>query len=138
MNVELAYTMAISAKCDVYSFGVVALETLMGKHPGELLSWLSSPSSASLAHNMKLTEILDQRLPPPENRLVARDVVLVAILVFACLNDKPKCRPSMKQVSQRLARKGLLAKRLSDLSLGQLMIPEVYLDGESETGIAET
>ncbi|KAG6601687.1 MDIS1-interacting receptor like kinase 2, partial [Cucurbita argyrosperma subsp. sororia] len=34
---ELAYTTVVTEKCDVYSFGVVALETIMGKHPRELL-----------------------------------------------------------------------------------------------------
>ncbi|KAG7964606.1 hypothetical protein I3843_09G178800 [Carya illinoinensis] len=62
---EFAYTMTVTKKCDVYSFGVVALEVLMGRHPGELLSSLSSSSS----QNMMLNEILDQRLPPP-NRLI--------------------------------------------------------------------
>jgi len=28
--------MAVNEKCDVYSFGVVALETLVGRHPGDL------------------------------------------------------------------------------------------------------
>uniref|UniRef100_A0A2N9FT90 non-specific serine/threonine protein kinase n=1 Tax=Fagus sylvatica TaxID=28930 RepID=A0A2N9FT90_FAGSY len=66
---ELAYTMVVTEKCDVYSFGVVALEILMGKHPGELLSSLSSPSSSQ---NVMLNEILDQRLPPPNRRACAR------------------------------------------------------------------
>ncbi|KAJ7005619.1 hypothetical protein NC653_005051 [Populus alba x Populus x berolinensis] len=35
---ELAYTMLVTEKSDVYSFGVVALETLMGRHPGDFLS----------------------------------------------------------------------------------------------------
>ncbi|XP_050271533.1 MDIS1-interacting receptor like kinase 2-like [Quercus robur] len=38
---ELAYTMVVTEKCDVYSFGVVALEILMGRHPGELMTLLS-------------------------------------------------------------------------------------------------
>ena len=38
MNIaKLAYAMAITEKCDVYSFGVMALETLMGRHPQEIL-----------------------------------------------------------------------------------------------------
>ncbi|KAK9077703.1 hypothetical protein SSX86_006040 [Deinandra increscens subsp. villosa] len=42
---ELAYNMIVTEKCDVYSFGVVALETIGGKHPGELLSSLNSSNS---------------------------------------------------------------------------------------------
>ena len=38
---ELAYTMVVSEKCDVYSFGVVTLETIVRKHPKELLTLLS-------------------------------------------------------------------------------------------------
>ncbi|MBA0632888.1 hypothetical protein Godav_001553, partial [Gossypium davidsonii] len=49
---ELVYTMIVIEKCDVYSFGVVPLETLMGKNPEEMLSWLSL--STSLV-NMKLS-----------------------------------------------------------------------------------
>ena len=133
VNAEVAYTMAITEKCDVYSFGVVALETLIGRHPQELVSLLSSQSSSLTAQKMLLIEILDQRLSPPRNALVARDVVLVATLAFACINAKPKSRPTMKQVSQQLlARKGLLAKRFSDFSIGQLMIPDFFMDAESE------
>ncbi|KAJ1401513.1 Tyrosine-protein kinase, active site [Sesbania bispinosa] len=58
---ELAYTMVVSEKSDVYSFGVVALETLVGKHPKEILSSLESRST----HNIALCEVLDQRLPLP-------------------------------------------------------------------------
>ncbi|PON40398.1 hypothetical protein TorRG33x02_340310, partial [Trema orientale] len=96
---EFAYTMAITEKCDVYSFGVVALETLMGRHPREMLSFLSSSSSSSSFQNMLLSEVIDHRLSPPKDRLVERDVVLIATLALACINSKPRCRPTMKQVS---------------------------------------
>ncbi|KAK7340496.1 hypothetical protein VNO77_21201 [Canavalia gladiata] len=33
----LAYTMVVSEKCEAYSFGMVALETLVGRHPKEIL-----------------------------------------------------------------------------------------------------
>ncbi|KAL2958929.1 hypothetical protein AAZX31_18G238300 [Glycine max] len=59
---ELAYSMVVSEKCDVYTFGVVALETLMGRHPKEILSSLQS---ASTYNGITLCEILDQRLPHP-------------------------------------------------------------------------
>ena len=62
---ELAYTMVVSEKYDVYSFGVVTLETIMGKHPKEILTLLSlSPSSIQ---NILLNDILDPCLPPPQN-----------------------------------------------------------------------
>ncbi|KAH9740026.1 MDIS1-interacting receptor like kinase 2 [Citrus sinensis] len=61
---ELAYTMEVTEKCDVYSFGVVALEVLMGRHPGDLLSLSSSPDQ-----NIKLIDVLDPRLPPPVDQM---------------------------------------------------------------------
>ena len=138
MIVELAYTMAVNEKCDVYSFGVVALETLIGRHPGELLSSMPLSPSSPLAQNTMLSQLLDQRLPPPRNPLVARDVALAATLSFACTNAKPICRPTMKQVSQQLiARKGLLARPFGDISLAQILTPEPYQDCGVEIGTSE-
>ncbi|PIN03851.1 Ras suppressor protein (contains leucine-rich repeats) [Handroanthus impetiginosus] len=42
---ELALTMKVTEKSDVYSFGVVALEVMMGRHPGELISSLSAKAA---------------------------------------------------------------------------------------------
>nr|POF09416.1 mdis1-interacting receptor like kinase 2 [Quercus suber] len=100
---ELAYTMVVTEKCDVYSFGMVALEILMGKHPGELLTLLSTLSS----QNLTLKEILDQRLPPP-NRSIAQDIFFAASIAFACLRTKPSSRPTMKWVSQECLSDGTL------------------------------
>ena len=94
--VELAYTMAVTEKCDVYSFGVVALEVLMGSHPADLLSSLSSSSDGKIM----LIDVLDQRLPPPVDRKVVQDIILVSIVAFACLQSKPKSRPTMQRISQ--------------------------------------
>ena len=88
--------MVVTEKCDVYSFGVLSLEILMGTHPGELLASLSSSSP----QNIMLNEILDQRLPPP-NHPIARDVFFVATIAFACLQAKPKFRPTMKSFDQQ-------------------------------------
>ncbi|CAL5330086.1 unnamed protein product [Camellia sinensis] len=77
---ELAYTMEVNEKLDVYSFGVLTLEVLMGKHPSDLISSLSSslrlPSSLSsssssppTAYDILLKDILDTRLPPPRNHM---------------------------------------------------------------------
>ncbi|GMP28934.1 hypothetical protein CsSME_00004269 [Camellia sinensis var. sinensis] len=95
---ELAYTMVATEKCDVYSFGMVALETIMGRHPKELLSLLASTS----AQNIMLNDVLDPRLLPPVDLLVAGNVVLVAALAFACLHFEPRSRPTMLHVSQKL------------------------------------
>ncbi|KAM7511363.1 hypothetical protein LguiB_010238 [Lonicera macranthoides] len=70
---ELAYTKVITEKCDVYSFGVVALEIIMGKHPGDLLLSLTSPSKLNIVVN----DLLDPRLSRPTDRLVEWDIVLI-------------------------------------------------------------
>ncbi|KAK2654095.1 hypothetical protein Ddye_013951 [Dipteronia dyeriana] len=84
--------MIVTEKCDVYSFGVVALETLMGSHPGQLLS--------SLDQNIMLIDILDKRLSPPVDQTVVQDIVVVSFFAFACLRSEPKSRPTMKHVSR--------------------------------------
>ncbi|KAG5230497.1 MDIS1-interacting receptor kinase [Salix suchowensis] len=119
---ELAYTMKVDAKCDVYSFGVVALEVMMGKHPGDFISSLmlsaSTSSSSPIGHNTLLKDVLDQRLPPPKNKL-ADGVAHVAKLVFACLQTDPHYRPTMLQVSTQLtARWPPLPKLFSTIQLG--------------------
>lgn len=88
--------MVVTEKCDVYSFGVVALEIMMGKHPGELLSSLTTIRSTP---KMMLNDVLDPRLPRPTNQQ-EQDIILVLTLAFACLCSKPKLRPSMLRVSQ--------------------------------------
>ncbi|KAL4654846.1 hypothetical protein ACB092_01G409800 [Castanea dentata] len=126
---ELAYTMVVTEKCDVYSFGMVALEILMGKHPGELLTSLSTLSS----QNLMLKEILDQRLPPP-NRSIAQDIFFAASIAFACLRTKPRSRPTMKWVSQEcLSGKKPQVIPLHAISLWQLKNQETYMMGEGET-----
>ncbi|KAJ6761385.1 LEUCINE RICH REPEAT FAMILY PROTEIN EXPRESSED [Salix purpurea] len=90
--------MKVDAKSDVYSFGVVALEVMMGKHPGDFISSLmlsaSTSSSSPIGHNTLLKDVLDQRLPPPKNKL-ADGVAHVAKVVFACLQTDPHYRPTM-------------------------------------------
>ena len=113
--------MKVDAKCDVYSFGVVALEVMMGKHPGDFISSLmlsaSTSSSSPIGHNTLLKDVLDQRLPPPENDL-ADSVAHVAKLVFACLQTDPHYRPNMLQVSTKLtARWPPLPKLFSTIEL---------------------
>ncbi|KAH7846601.1 hypothetical protein Vadar_015941 [Vaccinium darrowii] len=114
---ELAYTMVVTEKCDVYSFGVVALEIIMGKHPGDLLSSFTKPSSESIM----ITDVLDPRLPPPTNPIVAGNIVLVATMAFSCVHPKPKSRPTMRHLSQEfLSRRKALAAPLRTVSLLEL------------------
>ncbi|XP_060673039.1 MDIS1-interacting receptor like kinase 2-like isoform X1 [Ziziphus jujuba] len=118
---ELTYTIAVTVKCDVYSFGVVTLETLMGKHPKEILSSLSSSST----QNLKLIEILDQRLAPPRSRLAVHNVALVDSIAFACLNADPKLRPTMDSVSKQIVerRTPLADHCFHEITIGHLMNP---------------
>ncbi|XVE83799.1 hypothetical protein DITRI_Ditri16bG0116100 [Diplodiscus trichospermus] len=126
---EVAYTMVVTEKCDVYSFGVLALEVLMGKHPGELLSLLSTPSSLQ---NTMLTDVLDPRLSPPTNQMVAQNIVHVATIALACLHADPKFRPTMKHVSQEfLSRQRSLRNPLRTISLLQLVNCRMHMETAS-------
>nr|XP_034924364.1 MDIS1-interacting receptor like kinase 2-like [Populus alba] len=131
---ELAYTMKVDEKCDVYSFGVLTLEVMMGKHPGDFISSLmlsaSTSSSSPIGHNTVLKDVLDQRLPPPENLVsptnkneLADGVAHGAKLAFACLQTDPHYRPTMRQVSTELTtRWPPLPKLFSTMELEDIMV----------------
>ncbi|XP_028785396.1 MDIS1-interacting receptor like kinase 2-like [Neltuma alba] len=114
---ELAYTLVVNEKCDVYSFGVVTMETIMGRHPGDLISSLSKTYSGSIW----LKDVLDLRIPLP-SRKDARDVTLLVTIALACLNPSPQSRPSMQQVSRRFSSSNMpLAIPFNDISIQHLM-----------------
>ncbi|KAI4347975.1 hypothetical protein L6164_008743 [Bauhinia variegata] len=116
---EFAYTMKINEKCDVYRFGVLTLEIIMGQHPGDLITSLSSTSSA--AYNSPLKDVLDQRLPHPSNS-DAEKVILIARIAFACLSESPSSRPTMEQVSKAIVMpKTLPMDQFHIITLGQLL-----------------
>lgn len=128
--------MEVNEKCDVYSFGVVTLELIMGRHPGDLLSslssasFLSSSSSALPAHQMPMEDILDQCISPPTHQ-EAGEVVSLVQIAFACLNPSPPSRPTMKQVSQHLSTQRLhLSKSVHMITCGELLA----LDGFTTRG----
>ncbi|KAL6325582.1 hypothetical protein AAG906_023427 [Vitis piasezkii] len=113
---ELAYTMVVTEKCDVYSFGMVALETMMGMHPGELVTSLSSSST----QNTTLKDVLDSRLSSPKSTRVANNVALIVSLALKCLHSNPRFRPSMQEVSLKLVSTKSFPQPISAISLLQL------------------
>ncbi|KAJ6877038.1 MDIS1-interacting receptor like kinase 2-like [Populus alba x Populus x berolinensis] len=123
---ELAYTMRVNEKCDVYSFGVVTMEVIMGMHPGDLISSLSasacsSSSCSQINQHALLKNVIDQRIPLPENG-VAEGVVSIIKIAFACLLPNPQSRPTMRQVASKLiARWPPLPKSFSAITLEDLM-----------------
>uniref|UniRef100_A0A8N4IDI5 non-specific serine/threonine protein kinase n=1 Tax=Elaeis guineensis var. tenera TaxID=51953 RepID=A0A8N4IDI5_ELAGV len=92
---ELSYMIKANEKCDVYSFGIVILEVIMGKHPGDLISPLSS---AADIQQMLFIDILDQRISPPAAYIV-KEVLLLAIIAFSCIRITPQARPTMQRIS---------------------------------------
>ena len=111
--------MEINEKCDVFRFGVLALEIIMGYHPGDLISSLSS--STFTTRNMLLKDVLDQRLSLPINR-VAREVISIAKIAITCLHAIPQSRPTMQQVSQELStQKSHLPNTLFTITLGEVV-----------------
>ncbi|WVY91207.1 hypothetical protein V8G54_036721 [Vigna mungo] len=118
---ELAYTMEVNEKCDVFSFGVLCFEIMMGKHPGDLIPSLFPSSETTSAYNLLLKDMLDQRLPLPENP-VDEEVILIAKVTFACLSETPRLRPSMEQVyNDFVMPKSSSLNSLSIVTLAQLV-----------------
>ncbi|THG14099.1 hypothetical protein TEA_009357 [Camellia sinensis var. sinensis] len=72
------------------------LQTIMKRHPGELLSSFES----LFARNITLTDVLDPCLLPPTNPIVVGNIVLVARMAIACLRSEPRSHPTMLLVSQ--------------------------------------
>ncbi|XP_040956086.1 probable leucine-rich repeat receptor-like protein kinase At1g35710 [Gossypium hirsutum] len=103
----------------------------MGKHPEEVLSWLSS--STSLV-NTRLIDVLDSRLPLPMSQLVAQNLARIATLAFACLNPQPKSRPTMKEVCEEfLCVQTSLGIPLRMISFLQLVNREMHIGDRTET-----
>ncbi|KAL9232842.1 hypothetical protein vseg_007906 [Gypsophila vaccaria] len=98
MAPELAQTMTVTAKCDVYSYEVIVLEVKMGKHPGEVLTYLSS---AEPKLDTLLKDAFDQRQSSPRG-LSAVKVVIVVTLTLLCTNSRPELRPTMRYMAQEL------------------------------------
>ena len=112
----------MTTKCDVYSFGVVALEAIMGRHPGELISILGKPS----IQNIMLKDILDPRLPLPSVQKESWDVIIMLTVALACLRPMAKTRPSMRQVVQELLNsKPPFSMHFHDISIQQLTNQEI-------------
>ncbi|XP_077250841.1 uncharacterized protein LOC143890150 [Tasmannia lanceolata] len=116
---ELAYTMRVTEKCDVYSFGILALEVIMGRHPGDIISSLLS--SSEVGRNLQLKDVLDPRLANLEDQ-VGNEVVLAVSMALACINANPQTRPTMQHISQKFsARTPSFQKAFHTIELSQLM-----------------
>lgn len=89
--------MKVTEKCDVYSFGVLVLEIIKGEHPGDMISYLTSP----LTEKVELKDLVDHRLPVPP---LGIKKVLTSILILAikCINMNPELRPTMYDVSHKV------------------------------------
>ncbi|KAJ9535552.1 hypothetical protein OSB04_un001314 [Centaurea solstitialis] len=96
---ELAYTMVVTEKCDVYSFGVIAVEVIMGKHPGELVT----SSFPTFSDDFLLVSNLGDSRIPPSSSQVEKQVNSVLLISRTCLNSNPVERPTMHQVSKMLS-----------------------------------
>ncbi|CAI0548269.1 unnamed protein product [Linum tenue] len=128
--VERAYSKKVDEKWDVYGFGVVALEVIIGKHPGDLISSLTtttkttSPSSfSSPPHPTLLKDIIDDRITQPgEDGEVAKGVFAIAKFALACVRAEPSSRPTMQEVTMDMVTFAIppLTQPFSQVSLEEL------------------
>ncbi|KAI5016393.1 hypothetical protein ZWY2020_006244 [Hordeum vulgare] len=128
MAPELAY-LRVTTKCDVYSFGVVAMEILMGKFPGKLISSLYSLDEARGVGEsalLLLKDVVDQRLDLPAGQL-AGQLVFLFVVALSCVRTNPEARPTMRTVAQELSaqRQSILDMPFGAISIGDLTILQV-------------
>ncbi|WRX10786.1 hypothetical protein QQP08_003273 [Theobroma cacao] len=80
-----------------YMASVLTLEIIRGNHPDDLILTLASSLSSSLASSLSssritrhtlLSDVANQRLQPPRSR-VAKGVVSIVQVAFACLHANP-------------------------------------------------
>uniref|UniRef100_M8B1E0 non-specific serine/threonine protein kinase n=1 Tax=Aegilops tauschii TaxID=37682 RepID=M8B1E0_AEGTA len=131
MAPELAY-LRVTTKCDVYSFGVVAMEILMGKFPGELISSLYSLDEARGVGEsalLLLKDVVDQRLDLPAGKL-AGQLVFLFVVALSCVRTNPDARPTMRTVAQELSaqRRSTLDRPFAAISIGDLTILQIKED----------
>ncbi|XP_058202654.1 MDIS1-interacting receptor like kinase 2-like [Rhododendron vialii] len=141
LSYQYSVVTEVNEKLDIYSFRVLTLEVVMGRHPGDLMSSLSSSSldsSPPSSYGILLKDVLDKRLPLPRNQ--EEEVVVLAVkIALACLHPNPQCRPTMQQVSVALSKhKSHLQNPFLMITLGQLLdfnfqMPKQNLTGEWKT-----
>ncbi|XP_027368539.1 MDIS1-interacting receptor like kinase 2-like [Abrus precatorius] len=119
---ELAYATEVNEKCDVFSFGVLCLEIIMGNHPGDLIFSMYSSSATTVTSNLLLKDVVDRRLPHPKMPVV-KEVILIAKIAFACLNESPPSRPTMEDVYNMFVMSKLpsMKEQFHTIALGQLL-----------------
>ncbi|KAF0929858.1 hypothetical protein E2562_025979 [Oryza meyeriana var. granulata] len=119
--------MRVTTKCDVYSFGVVAMEMLMGKYPGGLISSLEHSDEgqgggeSESSRRLQLKDVVDQRLDAPAGQL-AGQVVFAFVVALSCVRTSPDARPTMRAVAQELAarRRPILDRPFGMIKIGDL------------------
>lgn len=120
MAPELVY-FRVTTKCDAYSFGVVAMEILMGRFPGELISAMHSSDEIESVALLLLRDVVDQRLDTPA-REMAGQLVFAFVVAVSCVRMNPDARPTMRAVAQELSarKRSVLDTPFQAISIGDL------------------
>ena len=82
---------------------------------------MTSLSSLS-TQNTTLSDILYSRLSYPRRTRIANDIALIVSLALKCLHSNPQLRPSMQQVSSKLAYTKSFHQPIGELPILQLKI----------------
>ncbi|XP_008794105.2 receptor-like protein kinase 5 [Phoenix dactylifera] len=104
MAPECGYSRKVNEKVDVFSFGVVLLELVTGRgaNDGGEHECLAEWAWRHYQEGGRVIDIIDEEIRDP--LLYFDEIEVVFRLGLFCTGRTPSCRPSMKEVSQVLAK----------------------------------